>query len=313
MLNYYYSGSGVSFKLEDVDMIVDLVRSCPYRLLSCEPAYISYAKRWLDTCAYLNYKPTILFDSGAFTAWNKGEEVTLENLIPIYSELMSLYYTKTKEIYLINLDKIPGSPGRTAESAEIDECIRISDINFNILVKEFGNRVLPVFHQNENESRLKEVSSMSDYICVSPRNDLPEKHRVRWSKEVHNKITNKTHGLAATGIQMMTEVPWTSVDSATWIFLCATGKVVINLNNTLKLIGMSTKSSDRFAAGEHYLTVTKEIRDIIDKRLENYSVTAEQLMTNTNYRLYFTIKEINNWLEFDHKFMNTQYQGLFEL
>lgn len=313
MINYYYSGAGVSLKKEDASILFKLIQSCPYRLLSCEPAYVSFAKKWIDTCIYLNYRPTILLDSGAFTAWNKGEEVTLDNLLKIYADMIGLYQSKVSDIFLINLDKIPGSPGRTAGPEEIEECIRISDLNFNILVKEFGPRILPVFHQNENESRLKDVASMAEYICVSPRNDLPEGQRVAWSKEVHNKVKNKTHGLAATGIRMMTEVSWYSVDSATWIFLCSTGRIVSNINGKLKMIGISEKSSDRFQANQHYLTVTKEVKKILDDKFDLYQIDPNSIMTNLNYRLYFTIKEINSWLENDHEFSNTNFNGLFDL
>lgn len=315
MLNYYYSGAGITLGSPDKLEIERLVKNCNFRLLSCHGSYVSFAERWLEIAKELKYPITVLFDSGAFTAWNKGDEVKLEDLLKVYYSMMEKYFTSNVNIFLINLDKIPGSPGRTADKKEIDECIKISDGNYNILVKYFGERVLPVFHQNESEKRLQEIVKMAPYICISPRNDVPEKSRVLWSKEVHSKIprSTKTHGLATTGIQMMTEVPWFSVDSATWIFITSTGSVILCINGKLKILGISERSSAKHNQDYHYNNVLPEVRRIIDKAIEENGLTFEKLNTSLNSRMLMSIMEINKWLKNHHQFINMNHTGLFDL
>jgi len=172
------------------------------------------------------YPRFLLLDSGAFTAWNKGEVVTVEDVKRKYARFIDMADGLFDEIWMINLDKIPGERGRDPTPAELDEAVKISDINFEILTKEFGNWVQPVFHQGESDIRLREcvdqVKSGSGYLCVSPRNDLPEGMRVEWSDEAHKKIAAyhpgiRTHGLATTGNNMIRRVPWYSGDSAAWV------------------------------------------------------------------------------------------------
>ena len=314
MLNYYFSGAH-GFPPDAMDA---MVRIAPHRLLSCHGAYVPYIHKWMSRVLQFDKAKefnTILLDSGAFTAWNQGHPTTIESLMPIYYDVMSKYWIYCKEIYLINLDKIPGSPGRTAETWEVEQAIEESDRNYEILIKEFGNRVLPVFHQGESETRLKEIEKMTEYICVSPRNDLPEKYRVKWSAEVHSKLSKntKTHGLAATGIEMMVTVPWTSVDSASFIFTCAVGIITTIINGKLVPLSISEKSPNRYDEGKHFQNINPEWQKVFLARIKERDYTVEQLQSNINNRLVFTAMEIQEWVEKYHKFKNKPTGSLFEL
>lgn len=311
MLDYYFSGVP-SYSEEEVHRLAQI---CPHRLLSCHGDYIKAGHKWAKSTV-ANFKHgTLLLDSGAFTAWNKCHEMHLNDLLPVYYDFMTTYWSACKEIYLINLDKIPGSPGRTAGYDEIQEAIEISDRNYAILVKEFGNRVLPVFHQNEDEKRLHEVAAMTDYICVSPRNDLPEGQRVAWSREVHSKLprTKRTHGLAATGAVMMETVPWTSVDSASWVFTAATGNITICIAGKLLNLGISEESPNRFIQGQHYNNLPEVMRKVVADRIELSGYTPEQMVTDHAARMSFTMTEIMYWNEHHHKFVIAEVQSLFDL
>ena len=172
------------------------------------------------------YPKAILLDSGAFTAWNKGEVTTVDDVKRKYSRFIDNADDLFEEIWAINLDVIPGERGRDPTEDELKRAVEVSDINFEILVKEFGNIILPVFHQGESTERLAEnvaqVDGKSNYICVSPRNDLAEGLRVNWSRDCHAEIARRwphimTHGLATTGNRMVRTVPWYSGDSAAWV------------------------------------------------------------------------------------------------
>lgn len=180
-----------------------------------------------------DYPKFIMLDSGAFTAWNKGEETTLDEVVEKYSRFIGEAGELFEEIWLVNLDVIPGERGRDPTAAEISAAIKQSDENLHTLQGLFGSRVLPVFHQGEPRERLFEVADqvpLDGYICLSPRNDMAESHRVRWSSEYHGYLRHerpsvKTHGLATTGNEMIRTVPWYSGDSAAWVHHAGFGMI----------------------------------------------------------------------------------------
>ena len=255
-----------------------------YRLFSCHGNYFNYAVKTIPLCATIDNEFEIMLDSGAFTAWTKGEEVDLEDLIRVYGSLLDKYGHLGRRFWLINLDKIPGSPGRTAGPEEIDECIRVSDENYSRLVREFGDIVLPVFHQNESSDRLAEVASMGEYVNISPRNDVGERVRVKWAREVHSKLPVgvKTHGLAATGLPMMQDVPWTSVDSASWIMVASYGHIW--WPKTMTLVSVSSDSPNRHLADKHYVNLSQPEREQFEAFAEGYDMTIEDLQEDFVYR-----------------------------
>jgi hypothetical protein len=280
-MRLFFSGFGA----HDIDLDPRIPRGPRYRLLSCHEEYLRVAHEFsTDLCTSMEDPFELMYDSGAFTAWSKGKEVVLDDLIRVYDEMMGLYSHRAANVWLISLDKIPGSPGRTAGPAEIEDCCRISDENYSILEKRYGQRVLPVFHQNESTARLHEVAAMAPYICVSPRNDLHETARVRWSAEVHAQIPGKdTHGLAATGYTMMTTIPWGSVDSASWIF-CATNGGVIR-DHHLRVLQMSDKSSALKNTDQHFKTLPIPLQETFRAFVEARGFTVEGLAESFRERL----------------------------
>lgn len=255
-----------------------------YRLFSCHGNYINYAFKTIPLCSTIDNEFEVMLDSGAFTAWTKGEEVKIEELKRSYGMLLDKYGGNGQQFWLINLDKIPGAPGRTAEPEEIDEAIKISDENYHKLVDEFGDIVLPVFHQGEPESRLKEVAEMGGYINISPRNDVGERVRVRWSKEVHSKLPRgiKTHGLAATGLPMMQDVPWHSVDSASWIMVASYGHIW--WPKIMTIVSISDDSPNRHLADKHYVNLSRAEQEYFEEFAEQMGMTIDELRSDFVFR-----------------------------
>jgi len=311
-LNFFLSGSMGRADWHEERLIGEL--QC--RLCSCHGNYIRDAKRWAGLVSRPdNQIRYFMLDSGAFTGWKSNHPVVLTDLIRIYTEVMALVDHSKVKVFLINLDVIPGSPGITASKEDVEAAIKQSDINFNILVKEFGDRVIPVYHQNETEARLLEVCDMAKYICASPRNDLPEWTRVKWSEEVHRKLPSgiTTHGLATTGSQMLSRVPWWSVDSAAWLFSGAMGKVDCLHEGNWVSINISKESPDRFNQGNHYWNCTQDIRDVVDARAAFHGIPVQNLIDDHMARKLLNGLEIIEWLK-TFKFKSTIYQpSLFDL
>lgn len=311
-LNFFLSGSTTKTGGFEALLMKDL--QC--RLCSCHDMYVTHAKRWAQLVSQPdNQIRYFMLDSGAFTGWKSGHPVILNNLIKTYAEVMALVNQTKVKVFLINLDVIPGRVGVTAGADEVDEAIKQSDKNFEVLSKEFGDCVLPVYHQNESEARLYEICKMANYICASPRNDLPEWTRIKWSEEVHQKLLPgiRTHGLATTGDRMVTRVPWWSVDSASWMFLGAMGKVRVYYNKQWVSISISNESPDRFERGNHYCNCNQTIRDAIDERAAFHGIKITDLQSITQARYVLNGLAVIDWLKV-FKFEPPAYQPtLFDL
>jgi len=311
-LKFYFSGS--MGRADEHEYAVAKEMEC--RLCSCHGDYMAAAERWVEIS---NDKSTgitkYLADSGAFTSWSKGHKVDISQLIKTYHRIVDKLDTSKVQPYLINLDVIPGSKGKTAGTEEIEAAIKESDVNFNILNKEFGDIVIPVYHQNESEARLAEVDAMADYICVSPRNDLPEWTRVKWSEEVHSKLPpgKRTHGLATTGANMMNRVPWYSVDSAAWLYSGAMGKVDCWHGGKWVSINISKESPDRYNERKHYDNADKLVRQVIEERAAFHNIEVSKLRDDHMARKLLNGLEIIEFLKefkFEPKLMQ---DGLFDL
>ena len=291
-VKYFVSGS--SFPRANIKRVAAAVE---WRLMSCHANYIGHLDVWMrEALALGNDSQEIMLDSGAFTAWNKGEDVGLKHLIRAYASFIKRYERKTKAVWLINLDRIPGRKGGPEPTGEeITAAIHESDENYRALVAEFGARVLPVFHQGEPETRLREVAGMGDYICVSPRNDVPEQSRVRWCRAVHARVKNKTHGLATTGVLMATTIPWHSTDSAAYVIRASLGMVFVDLGDTVRSLNISKDSPARYEAGRHFDSMSKAKQDFLRAKFEARGFTVEELRTKMWSRASFSVLEIIDW------------------
>lgn len=286
---------------------------CTHRLFSLHGEYQRAVTNWVtDLKADLAKDPTtkyprnIMLDSGAFTAWNKGHETTVDSVLRSYSSFLQSTEGLFDEVWMINLDKIPGSKGRDPTPDEIKEALVVSDKNYEILVKEFGDRILPVFHQGEDDARLFELCEMvadrSWYICVSPRNDLPERSRYLWSKSVHRLLDEKypkcrTHGLATTGNTMIRDVPWYSIDSAAWVLHAGFGMVDIFHGDRYRNYFLSYEG-DKHRRGEvHYDNVPPSIqREILDA-VERYGFTLQEAQKEFRVRALICMGELARYTQ----------------
>ncbi|MDP2579983.1 hypothetical protein Q8W37_08575 [Shimia thalassica] len=176
------------------------------------------ALRDLSSRLGLGYPRSIMLDSGAFTDWGKGQRSDVDTVIRSYAGLIDRAAALFGEIYLINLDVIPGEQGRRATEVETTEAMKQSDANFAHLKSESDIPILLVFHQNESITRLNEVVDMAKgYICPSPNNDYAQNEREDWTLFLNTAAPGvRCHGLATTGNRMMQIAGLYSGDSTSW-------------------------------------------------------------------------------------------------
>ena len=314
-MRFYHSGTPRNDKYQHQEDAM-----CEHRLFSLHGDYLKNVRKWVQNLpreqSTRKYPSTLLLDSGAFTAWNAGTPTSLDAVVKSYSiilEDIEKAGAKFDEVWMINLDVIPGERGRTASKDEILRAFYTSDENFEELNKRFPKQVLPVFHQNEETiapERLEIVADQADYICLSPRNDVAEKKRREWSMEIHQALHNlrpdaATHGLATTGNAMIREVPWFSVDSAAWVLHGGmAGKVDFCFEGHFgdkepyyRNYFFAKEGGKHLEGKHHYLTVGPDIQEAMHERIERYGFTVDDLFTDSRARSLVSMGELSRFFE----------------
>ena len=221
-----------------------------------------------------NWPRHIMLDSGAFTAWNAGKTATLEQIKKVYADFIENAAGCFDEIWLVNLDVIPGKPNRVATEYECKRAAEESDKNLAVLKREFGERVLPVFHQGDGKQRLLDVIDQGNgYICFSPTNGIAEKERWLWAvRMLHSLHTLRcdvqAHGLATTGNEMIREAYLLSGDSAAWKRHGGFG-IVDLLEDELEL-------ERHVEVGEDSEWLSLEIQETTRRRYKAYHIARER-------------------------------------
>ena len=112
----------------------------------------------------------IIIDSGAFSAWTKGEEVDLDKYISFCKELKESREGR-ENIYIVNLDVIPGSWGKRPTQEQREEAAEQGWKNMEYM---FSKGIIPihVFHQHEDFKWLDKITNEIEYLGISPANDV---------------------------------------------------------------------------------------------------------------------------------------------
>lgn len=170
----------------------------------------------------------LFLDSGAYSAWSRGEDIDIKEYIRFCHENKHLIHC------MANLDVIPGKFGRRENTqSELDESAKASYRNQQIM-KDAGLAPIPVFHQGESIHWLEQMLRDGEtYIGLSPSKFVRLDEQMRWLDMVFNILTNEdgvpfvaTHGFAATSFALITSYPWRSVDSTTWCLTPGYGQII---------------------------------------------------------------------------------------
>jgi hypothetical protein len=219
-INIFFAGSGFKY-----DFAYDLgVRK---RLLSWHANTTKELEEYCDKVA--EKRSFGIVDSGAFTIWNKGGSIDVNEYGNKLVKLLTHFDIGA------NLDVIPGEQGmRPGDiTPEITEtAARKGWSNFIYLQGLLADngidpqRVMPIYHQGEHPRWLdKMIDHGCGYIGISPSNDYKVKQRMIWLDDVFTQLPNtvKSHGYAVTSPDIMQTYPWFSVDSSSWIMAGAQG------------------------------------------------------------------------------------------
>lgn len=168
----------------------------------------------------------LMLDSGAFSAFKHGVVIDLAR----YAEFLKVN-RDVLDAY-INLDVIPGRPGKAASGEEVEAAAEQSFKNYEWLRSE-GLEPMPVFHYGESPQWLERMlDSGAPYIGLGGTVGKPQQVRVGFFKKCFELIKKsghkvKTHGFGCTSASIMLAFPFTSVDSTSWVMGGANGYIMV--------------------------------------------------------------------------------------
>lgn len=175
-------------------------------------AYFKHPKMY-EQLSNGTYPESLLIDSGAFSVWTKGDKIDIDKYIEYCKEIKKL----KSDANFVNLDVLPGRFGKTPTQEEREESARQGWENM-CYIENKGVKVIPVFHQHEDFRWLKNMMAHTDYIGISPANDVTGKQKGEWLRQVFDimKQHRKTHCFGATSFNILSTFPFYSADSSSW-------------------------------------------------------------------------------------------------
>lgn len=281
----YFSGS-VNSAVEEYLISRDVHRLFTFAYPKELHHYMKLADRAGKRCK-------IMVDSGAFTSWSVGRPVQLKQLMDFNDDVIARYGDRHDFVF-ISLDKIPGERTRRPTQEDIANAVQESYANFQQMQQHYRHhKVLPVYHSGEDVSLRNSYLQLTDYVCLSMDQNMPEKHRVAWARR---SVVDGFffHGLAATGNKMVSQVPWYSADSSTWVSVAAMGNILWPIDGGFRTLAMSATSPSRHEAGYHINTVSEQEGYAAKAFIESKGYDIPTLVSDYEARWRWNI---DRWLE----------------
>lgn len=229
----------------------------------------------------------ILLDSGAFTAFVKHKEITIDSYIAFVKENSHFFWQ------YFNLDVIGDAE---------------ASIKNQRIMEKAGLSPIPVFHVGEPFSYLEMYAKENELIslgCVVLKKNV--NRLVKWIDDcfgVVDKIGNKNkiHGLGIGNVKLIYKYPWYSVDNSSWITGSQYGSVLIpvlgrdgkpDFERSQRVI-FSQESvdnrTDSFLKNAHFNSYSDLERMQMESVLSKFGFSIEELKTSHHSRLYYNIE-----------------------
>lgn len=249
-----------------------------------------------------------LLDSGAFTAWSKKANIDLDTYSKFCVENLESID------YVVNLDVIPAQPRvKKIPRQEIERSAKLGWDNAQHMLQAGipVEKLIHVFHQNEDFSWLKKMLDKFEYIGLSPANDRTTSEKIMWLDQCMQYVTDskgkpiiKFHGFAVTSHTLMTRYPWFSVDSASWSLSAAMGSIMLptwNLKNgwdyskRCHMLCVSSTSPNASEKGKHIESMPLRVQQLVRNYAEECNVDADLVKTCYYTRALMNAQYINKF------------------
>lgn len=172
----------------------------------------------------------MIIDSGAFSVWSNGGTIDIDDYAKFCLDMQKAL--PNIDLNITNLDVLPGKWGFVPSQEQIDASAEKGWQNM-LYLESKGLKVIHVFHQHERFEVLDRLVEHSDYIGISPANDVSQKEKSAWMAQVYKRIRNKvrTHGFAVTSHRQLYKYPYYSADSSSWITPARYGRIPVMTHN----------------------------------------------------------------------------------
>ena len=248
------------------------------------------------------WKGKLLVDSGAFSVHKSGRIINIDDYIQFIN---SHPYVD----YFIQLDVIPGKWGHIKTASDREYAADNTFINYKYMLKYVNDpyKILPVFHQGESFTYLKQFLSETidgkpvPYICISGNKELTSNQRKIWYSKVFDIIKNSpnpnisTHCLGSATISDMQDYPFRSSDATTWVIHSS----VYNIITKYGIIYVGKDSKFNSMLNENNLVISY-IKDMCKK----YNIDVDTLSTDYKQRNLFNCAYLYECS------LNTKYKGV---
>jgi len=162
----------------------------------CSYVYLDIVRKYGATWKYRDW----VLDSGAFSVWNKGKEIRLQDYVDACKALMD---TPRPPVEIYALDVIGDW--------------RASLRNCELMWKQ-GIEAIPCYHAGEPQAALIGIAKDYPKIAIGGISHIGRGNkRFKWLEQCFARVWPKcVHGFGVTTEKWLTHVPWHSVDSTSW-------------------------------------------------------------------------------------------------
>lgn len=168
-----------------------------------------------------------LLDSGAFTMFNSGRKVNLDEYVGRYIDFINKW--DIKYFFELDIDVIVG----------LDKVERIRDK----IESETGKKSIPVWHRERGKSYWLSMADAYDYISIG---GIVSKEIASSEYDIFHYLINeaekrgaKVHGLGFTSVPRLNKYNFYSVDSTSWLSGSRFGTLYVFDGRTLKSVNPS--------------------------------------------------------------------------
>ncbi len=248
----------------------------------------------------------VFLDSGAFSAWNIGEEIDINAYCDYIKKNWDLWRVEDDAVMFSVLDGI-GDPLKTWQN--------------QLYMEQQGVRPLPCFHFGEDTRYLDWYTERYSYITLGGMVGKTTKQLREWLDKIWNdhlvdssgKPKTKVHAFGITSFEIMERYPWFSCDSSTWIQTAAFGNI---MTHDWGNIATSNAGNSKHQPGRHVWTLSPIEQEAFYDYFKREGFDMDRLATVYESRAVFNI---NTFLHFNDEvnkieptFRKGALRGLFE-
>lgn len=215
----------------------------------------------------------LFLDSGAYSAFTQGKSISVDEYAGFINRQGHHYGVRA------NLDDIGDDGPKSWENLKA--------------LESNGCQVFPVFHYSDKEEYLVKMIDNYEYMALGGLVGTSVQLLQHWLDHVWSKYLTHpdgtarigVHGFGMTSLPLIHRYPWASVDSSSAVMTSIFGSCLFHVKGKMVKVDFSDESpTKRNIKSWHYKSLPDVDKAQVDKWIEPYGITAEQLGKHYSYR-----------------------------